>query len=511
MRKIRMLLLLCISLAVVGCEKSGKDKEPEKKKPVKIVIENHSKKEEEVEQPQIKKKNILIAIDPGHQSENIDMSEKEPNGPGSSEMKAKATSGTTGQYTGVPEYQLNMEVSLLLKEKLEAEGYDVILSRENNETAVSNAERAQKANDSGADVCIRIHANGCEDSSVSGALALVPSPENPYVSNLSESSTKLAEAVLTEYCNTTGMLNQGVQKNDTMTGMNWSTIPVMILEMGYMSNQQDDVNMADAAFREKMVSGIVSGINQYYGSSQQAAVSQELNAQIEAMLVSNIEAGEKWSVYARRMSDGLTASVGEEKLESASLIKLFIAATVYDHWDLIKGQESRAGETGDLLHRMISASDNEAANTLVKRLGQGDAQSGMNVVNTFTSEHGYSMTHMGRLMLDFDSENDNYTTAQECGLLLEGFYKGELAGSEAILNEMKQQERKTKIPAGVPEGIVVANKTGELDDAENDAAVVYVEGKDYIICIMSNNLAAVGNAQTKITELSKQIYQYMQQ
>lgn len=210
------------------------------------------------------KKGILIAIDPGHQAPDVDMSAKEPNAPGSNVMRAKATGGTSGRYSGIAEYELNLAISLMLREALQNEGYDVIMTREDNETAISNAERATMANDAGADIAIRIHANGSENSSANGALVLIGSAGNPYVGNLYDESNRLAQDVLDNYCAATGMANQGIQVNDTMTGINWSKIPVIILEMGFMTNQQDDLNMADSAYRQKMVEGIVSGVNEYY-------------------------------------------------------------------------------------------------------------------------------------------------------------------------------------------------------------------------------------------------------
>lgn len=207
----------------------------------------------------------IVALDPGHQSFAIDMSAKEPNGPGSQEMKAKCTSGTTGKYTGIPEYQLTLDISLLLRAELESRGYQVILTREDNETAISNSERALMAADSGADIYVRIHANGSENTGVSGALALVPSASNPYVGSLAGDSYTLAELVLNAYCGQTGFANKGIQMNDTMTGMNWSRVPVMILEMGFMSNENDDYSMADQEFRGRMVAGIADGIDQYFG------------------------------------------------------------------------------------------------------------------------------------------------------------------------------------------------------------------------------------------------------
>lgn len=214
---------------------------------------------------QTEKKGILIALDPGHQSASVDMSASEPNAPGSDVMKMKATGGTSGRFTGIPEYQLNLDIALAVRDELTTQGYDVIMTREDNETAISNAERATLANEQGADISVRIHANGSEDSGANGALVLIGSGQNPYVGQLYNDSSRLAESVLNAYCDATGMQNLGIQTNDTMTGINWSQIPVIILEMGFMTNEQDDNNMADDAYRKKMVEGIVTGINSYYG------------------------------------------------------------------------------------------------------------------------------------------------------------------------------------------------------------------------------------------------------
>ena len=72
--------------------------------------------------------------------------------------------------------------------------------------------------------------------------------------------------VLNAYCGATGLANQGVQANDTMTGINWCTMPVTILEMGYMTNPGDDTSMQDPGFQQKMVWGIANGIDTYFGN-----------------------------------------------------------------------------------------------------------------------------------------------------------------------------------------------------------------------------------------------------
>ena len=229
-------------------------------------------REVELEQPQAKAerefRDILIAVDPGHQSWAVDMSAPEPNAPGSSVMKAKATTGTVGTYSGIYEYELNLDVSLRLRDVLEDRGFSVLLTREDNETAISNAERAVLANEAGADVLLRIHANGSEDPTAAGALALVPSSENVYVGALADESARLAEIVLTSYCAATGIENRGLQNNDTMTGINWSEQPVAILEMGFMTNEHDDMAMADDAFRQRMAEGIADGLEAYFESGQ---------------------------------------------------------------------------------------------------------------------------------------------------------------------------------------------------------------------------------------------------
>ena len=208
----------------------------------------------------------IIGIDPGHQSESVDMSAPEPNGHGSSEMKAKCTSGTQGTYSGVPEYQLNLEVSLQLKDELEQRGYQVVMTRTDNETAISNMERAQYAAAQGAEIYVRIHANGDDSHTASGALTMSPSQNNPYIPQLFEQSDRLSRCIIDSYCAATGFQNLGIQYTDTMTGINWSTVPVTILEMGFMTSQNDDLKMNDTEFQKTMVQGIANGIDSYFAS-----------------------------------------------------------------------------------------------------------------------------------------------------------------------------------------------------------------------------------------------------
>ena len=204
----------------------------------------------------------VVVIDPGHQL-NGD-STKEPNGPGSSVMKARVTSGTTGVATGVAEYILNLDISLKLKTELENRGYTVYMTRTTHNVNISNMERAQYASSVGADIAVRIHGNGAA-SSVRGAETLAPSSENPYVSHLASASYSLSKCIIDQYCAVTGFINRGVKLSDTMTGINWSEVPVTIIELGFMSNPEEDRAMQDATMQNNMVQGIANGIDAYFG------------------------------------------------------------------------------------------------------------------------------------------------------------------------------------------------------------------------------------------------------
>lgn len=205
----------------------------------------------------------VVVIDPGHQLRGD--STKEPNGPNSSVMKARVTSGTTGVSTRVAEYILNLDISLKLRTELENRGYTVYMTRTTHEVNISNKERAQYATSVNADIAVRIHANGSENSGIRGVETYTPSEQNPYVSHLAKASRQLSQCIVNAYSATTGFKNRGVFASDTMTGINWSTVPVTIVELGYMSNAAEDEAMQNATMQNNMVQGIANGIDAYFG------------------------------------------------------------------------------------------------------------------------------------------------------------------------------------------------------------------------------------------------------
>lgn len=212
-------------------------------------------------------KNHIIVLDAGHQRKgNYD---KEPNGPGSDTMKAKVSSGTQGVSTGLAEYELTLQVTLKLRDELIKRGYTVIMVRETHDVDISNVERATLANEAGADAFLRIHANGSDNHSAKGVLTICQTSKNPYNAEWYEESKRLSELVLDEVVSSTGAKKRSVWETDTMTGINWAMVPSTILEMGFMTNPEEDELMATEEYQDKIVQGTADAIDLFFLEDEQ--------------------------------------------------------------------------------------------------------------------------------------------------------------------------------------------------------------------------------------------------
>ncbi len=209
---------------------------------------------------QLPLKGIIIGIDPGHQSkQNLSLEQNYPN---SKVMKAKVSSGTSGVFTKIPEYKLNLEVGLLLKKKLEEQGATVVMTRIKNDVNISNIERAKITNMANCNMVIRLHANGSEKSTVRGYSILIPG--TLHTKSIVPQSKKFAETLDEHLKKNISIESDGIISRNDLTGFNWSTTPVVLLEMGYMSNKQDDKIMSTKEFKTSVVEAISKSLIEYY-------------------------------------------------------------------------------------------------------------------------------------------------------------------------------------------------------------------------------------------------------
>lgn len=203
-----------------------------------------------------------VVIDAANQT-NPNMSQ-EAIGPGSEETKQGATTGNTGVALGTKEYELNLIYAEALKAELEKRGYVVTITREENEVDLTNQARAQLANNSGATAFIRIQMNYSANSELSGIMAATMSGDSPYNANLHDDSYKLATRILQGATAKTGAVNHGIYETNELTAVNWSSIPVTVIYVGYLSNSQDEQNLLDENYLKDMIEGIADGIDYFY-------------------------------------------------------------------------------------------------------------------------------------------------------------------------------------------------------------------------------------------------------
>lgn len=210
--------------------------------------------------PASAKEHFTVCIDPGHQAKGDPRGE--PIAPGSGQKKARVSSGTSGVATKKPEYKVNLEAAMILKELLQAKGYHVVMTRESNDINISNAERAQVANNAKADMTIRLHCDSIDNGGKSGAVLIVPSKSSRHTASIYHASYKYAELLKKALSNHSVKVN-GIFERSDMTGFNWSRVPVVIFEMGFMSNWNEDRMLADKSYQTKLMHAVTDALHAY--------------------------------------------------------------------------------------------------------------------------------------------------------------------------------------------------------------------------------------------------------
>lgn len=262
-RFVAICLITTLLVSITGCKKTRK---PSLHEPNHTSNNIELEKAEDLDgsnaEQELPLSNIVICVDPGHGINSYN--KQEPIAPNSTQTKAAFASGTKGKNQ--TEEELNLSVALKLEGELEKLGATVYMTRTTHDSDMTNIDRAEFANSHDADVSIKIHADGIENTSAHGVSMLVPS--NQYIKNqeLCNVSRKIGEIILDEVVKTTGAANRGVVTRSDLTGFNWTKVPIVLIEMGFMTNLEEDAKMETDEYQQKIVEGIVNGILIYFKS-----------------------------------------------------------------------------------------------------------------------------------------------------------------------------------------------------------------------------------------------------
>ena len=224
--------------------------------------------------------------------------------------------------------------------------------------------------------------------------------------------------------------------------------------------------------------------------------------------------GGNWSIYIKDLKTGNIVNVNDQAMYPASTIKAFVMASTYDQ--IRQGKMQYSSSVRNLLWDMITVSDNESYNELVRRHGGGSFVKGTAVVNQYLKKNGYTKTGCHSSLHPSSSSwasdgGRNTASAKDCGKLLEQIYRGKCVSkqySKEMLNLLLHQTVRYKIPAGLPYGVVCANKTGETSSVQHDIAIIYGKKTDYVLCVFSSG-ASEGHLQSGIRAVSTRVYEYM--
>lgn len=206
------------------------------------------------------KETWVVCVDPGHQEDSD--SSPEPIGPGAKQTKPAVTGGTTGASTGIPEYEIALQISMNLKQRLEDRGVKVVMTRTTNDVALSNSERAAVANKQKADLFVRVHGDGNPDSKMAGISTLYPGP-NRWTGDTTAPSKRAAQLVQRSVVAATGAVDRGIKPRTDISGFNYAEMPSVLIETGFMSNPVEDKLLASPHYQDKLAIGMADGIVAY--------------------------------------------------------------------------------------------------------------------------------------------------------------------------------------------------------------------------------------------------------
>jgi N-acetylmuramoyl-L-alanine amidase len=206
----------------------------------------------------------VVVLDAGHDLRGNPATE--PIGPGSATRKIKDGGGTRGVVTGLAEAELTMRVTRRLRPLLERAGVRVVLTRARTAgTSMGNVARARIANRAGAALFLRIHADGHPSSAVRGTHTLHPALRRGWTDDVYAESRRAALVLQGELVRALGFPDRGLRERSDFTGFNWSDVPVVLVELGFMTNPREDRLLATAAYQARAAAGLCRGVLRFLG------------------------------------------------------------------------------------------------------------------------------------------------------------------------------------------------------------------------------------------------------
>jgi N-acetylmuramoyl-L-alanine amidase len=183
--------------------------------------------------------NDIIVIDPGHGGYD----------PG--------TIGINNNY----EKDINLDISKKLYERLKSMDYKVLLTRKIDE-AIDNKDRARLANRKKARIFISIHCNALEDNNNTNGVQVLYYPNRKSNVNDPDNET-LAQMILEQTLVSTGTDNKGIVEREDLIVLNQTRMPAIIVECGFLSNENEENLLTNDEYQNKIVDGIVEGLRNY--------------------------------------------------------------------------------------------------------------------------------------------------------------------------------------------------------------------------------------------------------
>jgi len=208
----------------------------------------------------------VVVVDPGH--DRLANLRTEPIGPGSATRKILDGGGTHGVVTGIREADLTLAVSLRLRHLLRRAGVRVVMTRTRTAgESMGNVARAWIANGARARLFLRVHADGSASGDARGTHTLTPALHAGWTDDVYRSSHRAARLVQGELVRALGFPDRGIQERSDYTGFNWADVPVILVELGFMTNPSEDRALARPAVRERAAVGLCRGTLRFLGLS----------------------------------------------------------------------------------------------------------------------------------------------------------------------------------------------------------------------------------------------------